>query len=88
MTENDLMPAVIDIARLLQVNRFEDVDRLIESVDIGAAPTERMVLLLRMTFPVRCRLPSWSKLLRVATIEIANRQLNQKRILAGLETAP
>lgn len=65
MTPKELIPSMQHILTLLQENNLDAVDDILWSVDTEDSP-EVIIMLLRVTYPVRKKLKNWNELLQLA----------------------
>lgn len=69
---------------LLKARRFEDISRIYGVIPPNVLSPELMLALLRVTFPVREKIPHWYTLLTKVRAELDSRNLPSKQILLGL----
>jgi hypothetical protein len=83
MELKNLMAEMQSIMQLLEANNFESVNDILKSTDPKLG-YDIPVMLLRVTYPVRKRLPFYPDLLGMTFLELESRGLYSAYILRGL----
>jgi hypothetical protein len=71
------------IIQLLQAD-FNLVNEHIKTFNVQEASAEEMLILLRVTFPVKHSLPDWNNFIERVSEEIIHRGLDKQKLLRGL----
>ncbi|AMA55038.1 hypothetical protein BCCGELA001_01295 [Bradyrhizobium sp. CCGE-LA001] len=76
--------AIAGVNKLLKDRRFDDISRIYGVIPPKVLSPEIMLALLRTTFQVKERIPTWYALLTKVRAELDARGLPAKKILVGL----
>lgn len=81
----DLADLMQNIEGLIRHEKFIELNKAIQMLDVKAFHPTVFVAFLRITFPFRSKLEHWTRLLEVSEKELTSRGINAGSVLRGLK---